>query len=88
MSTRRSLPQQLRSSETTTEREITHRAGVNAAVVSYQADLKEPITTFKSATSTTDLKRNLDDVIQRIVNAGYRPVVVIDDTDRFAQPGA
>lgn len=75
------------SETTTTTTQLTHRAGASAAVVSYQAELKEPITTFKSATSTTDLKRNLDDVIATIVKAGYRPVVVIDDTDRFAQPG-
>lgn len=73
---------------TTTGLQITHSAGFNAAVVSYQAELKEPIKTFKSATTATDLKSNLNDVISSIVKAGYRPLVVIDDTDRFARPAA
>jgi Cdc6-like AAA superfamily ATPase len=70
--------------QTTTTRQVTHRAGITSPV-SYQAELKEPVETFKTATTPTELRENLNDVLRRIVAAGYRPLVVIDDTDRFAR---
>jgi hypothetical protein len=69
---------------TTTKRQVTHRAGLNAPV-SYQAELREPVETFKVATTPTELREHLDDVLRHIVAAGFRPLVVIDDTDRFAR---
>lgn len=73
--------------QTTTKRQVTHRAGLNSPV-SYQAELKEPVETFKTATTPTELREHLNDVLARIVGAGFRPLVVIDDTDRFARLGA
>src|SRR3954470_1641342 len=69
---------------TTTKRQVTHRAGLNSPV-SYQAELKEPVETFKTATTPTELREHLNDVARTIVAAGFRPLVVIDDTDRFAR---
>jgi hypothetical protein len=71
---------------TTTKRQVTHRAGLNSPV-SYQAELKEPVEMFKIATTSTELREHLNDVLGRIVAAGFRPLVVIDDTDRFARLG-
>ena len=70
--------------QSTTKRQVTHRAGLNSPV-SYQAELKEPVETFKTATTPTQLREHLNDVLARIVAAGFRPLVVIDDTDRFAR---
>jgi hypothetical protein len=69
---------------TTTKRQVTHRAGLTSPV-SYQAELKEPVEMFKIATTSTELREHLNDVLRRIVAAGFRPLVVIDDTDRFAR---
>lgn len=72
---------------TTTKTQITHRGGLNA-VVSYQGEIKEPVETFKTAVTTTELSEHLNDVLARIVGAGYRPLIIIDDTDRFARLGS
>src|SRR5919112_2028496 len=74
-----------RSTSTT---QVSHRAGLDAGVVSYQGEIKEPVQTFMTAITATELSENLNDVVARIVNAGYRPLVVIDDTDRFARLGS
>jgi hypothetical protein len=69
---------------TTTPTQITHRAGLNVPV-SYQAEIKEPVHTFKTAVGPTELRaperRGRADRGRR----PYRPLVVIDDTDRFAR---
>jgi Cdc6-like AAA superfamily ATPase len=70
--------------QTTMRRHVTHRVGLHAPV-SYQAELKEPVETFKTATTPTQLREHLNDILARIAAAGFRPLVVIDDTDRFAR---
>jgi AAA ATPase-like protein len=71
-----------------TPAQLAHRSGMNAPVVSYQLEVKEAVDAFRFDTAAlADLEHNLADVLQAIRAAGHRPVVVIDDTDRYARRG-
>jgi hypothetical protein len=58
--------------QTTIKRQVTHRAGLNSRV-GYQAELTEPVETFKTATTPTQLREHLNDVLARSVTAASDP---------------
>ncbi len=68
--------------------QVTHRSTGSAAIVSYQVEVKEAVDVFTlDTTGLADLRKRLRDILDRIRGAGYRPVIVIDDTDRYAKRG-
>jgi len=71
-----------------TEPQVEHRAGLTAPVVSYQAAIKEAYETAEFGQNAAQVRRDLEDILQQVHAAGYRPVLVLDDTEKFVSPGA
>lgn len=74
---------------TRTGRQVEHRAGLNAPVVSYTAGLKEAYETAKFGDNPARAREDFEDVLL-LVGKDHRPVIVIDDTEHFvtAQAGS
>jgi hypothetical protein len=71
---------------TYTPKTVTHQASITAPVFAYQASLQEA---FKSLTFERDaasVRTDFEDVLHEVAR-GYRPVIIIDDTDHFAASG-
>jgi Cdc6-like AAA superfamily ATPase len=73
----------LSESETHTPVVLTHRAGINAPVLSYQAQLTEAFKTETFGTDSAQVRSDFQDVVREVAR-DYRPIIVIDDTDHFA----
>jgi hypothetical protein len=67
--------------------QVEHRAGLTAPVVAYSASLKEAYETLGIGQSAARVRHDLEDVLARVCEAGYRPVLVLDDTEKFVSPG-
>lgn len=67
--------------------QVEHRAGLNPPMVSYSANLREAYETHGFGQSAARVRRDLEDVIRQVRVAGHRPVVVLDDTEKFVSPG-
>lgn len=67
--------------------QVEHRAGLNAPAVSYSASLREAYETAQFGQSPARLRRDLEDALRLVQDAGHRPVLVIDDTEKFVSPG-
>jgi GTPase SAR1 family protein len=63
-------------------RQVEHRLGLNAPVVSYSAGLREAYEQHRFGDNPARAREDFEDVL-RTVSADYRPVVVIDDTEHF-----
>lgn len=76
--------------ETVREPVVTHTAGVDGGIpvakVKYQATLQQRSKEYKFGEDPARSRGELDDIIKVMRDTGARPVVVIDDTDKFA-PG-
>lgn len=73
---------------TQTPTQVEHRAGLTAPVVSYSAALKEAYETVGFGQNAARVRHDLEDVLTQISGAGYRPVLVLDDTEKFVSPGS
>lgn len=73
----------LSETETHTPATVTHRSGINAQVLTYQADLQEAFKTATFGTDSSKVRSDFQDVVREVAR-DYRPIVVIDDTDHFA----
>jgi len=67
--------------------QVEHRSGVTAPVVSYSASLRKAFDTVGFGQNPARVRRDLEDVLGEICAAGYRPVLVLDDTEKFISPG-
>lgn len=67
--------------------QVEHEAGLTAPVVSYSVTLKEAYRTLEFGQNAARVRHDLEDVIRTVSDAGYRPVLVIDDTEKFVSPG-
>lgn len=72
---------------THTPKQIEHRGEVKAPVVSYSANLKEAYETLSIGQNASRVRHDLEDVLGQVTRAGYRPVLVLDDTEKFVSPG-
>ncbi len=72
---------------THTPGQVEHRAGLTAPVVSYSASLKEAYDSLEFGQNAAGVRHDLEDVIAQVARAGYRPVLVLDDTEKFVSPG-
>lgn len=68
-------------------RQVEHRAGLTAPVASYSANLKQAYDTLDFGQNSARVRHDLEDVIAQVSRAGYRPVLVLDDTEKFVSPG-
>jgi len=67
--------------------QIEHRAGLTSPVAGYTASLREAYTTLGFGQNAARLRHDLEDVLDTVRAAGYRPVLVLDDTEKFVSPG-
>jgi hypothetical protein len=67
--------------------QIEHRAGLTSPFVNYSASIKEAFTALGFAQNAARLRHDLEDVLETVRAAGYRPVLVLDDTEKFVSPG-
>lgn len=72
---------------THTGSQIEHRGGLNAPVVSYSVGLKEAYDQLEFGQNAAQVRHDLEDVLAHVSRAGYRPVLVLDDTEKFVSPG-
>lgn len=72
---------------TRTPTEIRHQAGVNAQLVSYSTNIRQAFETVGFAQNSARVRSDLEDVIRQVREAGYRPALVLDDTEKFVSPG-
>lgn len=73
---------------TQTGTQVEHRVGLSAPVVSYAASIKEAYETMGFGQNPARVRHDLEDVLARVSAAGYRPALVLDDTEKFISPGA
>ncbi len=73
---------------THTPKQVEHRGGLRAPVVSYSANLKQAYDTIAFGQNAARVRHDLEDVLAQVDRAGYRPVLVLDDTEKFVSPGA
>lgn len=74
-------------SQTKTPRTVDHSAGGQAGI-KYQANIKAAFTTQTFRQNEASLPKDVADVLREIEDAGYRPIFVVDDTEKFVAPGA
>jgi molybdopterin-guanine dinucleotide biosynthesis protein len=68
-------------------RQETHRFGADAKVVNYSTTLTNAYEQRQFGTNAARLRHDLADVLRIVKEAGYRPVLVLDDTEKFVAPG-
>lgn len=73
---------------TFTPRQVEHRGELKSPVVGYSAALKEAFETHAFGQNAARVRHDLEDVLAHVRAAGYRPVLVVDDTEKFVSPGA
>jgi len=69
-------------------RQIVDRLGANAQIVSYSVDIRQAYETLGFGRNPARLRQDLEDVLAQVCAASYRPVLVLDDTEKFVSPGA
>lgn len=67
---------------------INHALGFDGQIVNYTTQIEEAFKTLEFGTSSTRLHQDLEDVIRIVSDGGYRPVLVLDDTEKFVAPGS
>lgn len=72
---------------TVTPRRTTHQFGVGIPSVSYTNELAETFVTRQFSTTAAGLRQDLEGVLRTVKESGYRPVLVLDDTEKFVSPG-
>ena len=68
-------------------RHITDQIGVDAQVVSYSANVREAYESLDFGQNAARARNDLEDVLSQVSAAGYRPVLILDDTEKFVSPG-
>lgn len=72
---------------TQTPMQMEHQAGLAAGVISYNATLKEAYEALRFGQSSARVRHDLEDVLEVVRTAGYRPVLVLDGSEKFVSPG-
>ncbi len=73
---------------TQTGTQVEHRGGLAPPVVSYSASIKAAYESMSFGQSPAQVRHDLEDVLGEVSRSGYRPVLVIDDTEKFVSPGS
>jgi Cdc6-like AAA superfamily ATPase len=66
---------------------INHEFGFNGGIASYTAQVENAFKTLEFGQNQARLRQDLEDVIRMVREGGYRPVLVLDDTEKFVAPG-
>lgn len=62
---------------------VTHTVGLTPPFASYSAAIEETFRQFSQGENPAHVRQNLEDVLATVNAAGYRPVLVLDDTEKF-----
>jgi len=73
---------------TQTGTQVEHRGGLTAPVVSYSASIKEAYESMSFGQNPAQVRYDLEDILHKVSHSGYRPVLVLDDTEKFVSPGS
>jgi hypothetical protein len=73
---------------TETPARLSHTVGLDTHLVTYSADIEAAYKTAQFGQNPARLDHDLSDVLARVAAAGHRPVLVIDDTEKFIGPGS
>jgi hypothetical protein len=68
-------------------RQVEHRGSLTPPFVSYSAAVREAYETAEFGQNAAQVRHDLEDVLAAVAGAGHRPVLVIDDTEKFVGPG-
>lgn len=66
---------------------VNHEFGIDGGIASYTTQIKEAFKTLEFGKNPARLRQDLEDVIRYVTDGGYRPVLVLDDTEKFVAPG-
>jgi type II secretory pathway predicted ATPase ExeA len=65
----------------------THQIGISPPLASYTAQIEETFKQFSQGDNPARVRQNLQDVLATVIQAGHRPVLVLDDTEKFVTAG-
>jgi hypothetical protein len=68
--------------------QLGHEIKVDARVASYAAQIKESYSQFSYGDNPARIRQSLQDVLAIVAAAGHRPVLVLDDTEKFVSVDA
>jgi|GEM_PF-7109880 len=66
---------------------INHDFGLDGKIANYTTHVEEAFKTLEFGANPARLHQDLEDVIGMVAEGGYRPVLVVDDTEKFVAPG-
>jgi Cdc6-like AAA superfamily ATPase len=66
---------------------INHQFGLDGQIASYTTQIEEAFETLGFGKHSARLRQDLADIIRMVSEGGYRPVLVLDDTEKFVAPG-
>jgi Cdc6-like AAA superfamily ATPase len=72
---------------TQTPARINHEFGIDGRIANYSTQIEEAFETREFGQNPARLRQDLEDVIRIVAEGGYRPVLVLDDTEKFVAPG-
>jgi Cdc6-like AAA superfamily ATPase len=68
-------------------RQETHQFGIDTQLVTYSTTLSNAYEQREFGANAASLRQDLEDVLRVVAESGYRPVLVLDDTEKFVAPG-
>jgi len=74
-------------STTQTPARINHEFGIDGRIANYSTQIEEAFKTHEFGKNPARLRQDLEDIVRIVADAGYRPVLVLDDTEKFVAPG-
>ena len=84
---RATLDAAIAAERTWTGTQVEHRGSLTSPVVGYSASIKEAYESMSFGQNPARVRHDLEDVLHRVSESGYRPVLVVDDTEKFVSPG-
>ncbi|MGI8803470.1 MAG: hypothetical protein ACR2KV_15115 [Solirubrobacteraceae bacterium] len=66
--------------------QVEHRGSLIAPVVGYTAAVRQAYEIEAFGQNAAQVRHDLEDVLRQVAEAGYRPVLVLDDTEKFVSP--
>jgi hypothetical protein len=63
-----------------------HEIGIDLKVASYAVQIEESFRQFTYGDNPARIRQSLEDVLGIVAAAGHRPVLVLDDTEKFISP--
>jgi hypothetical protein len=66
---------------------VNHEFGFDGKIANYKAKVEEAYRTLVRRREPTELRQTLEAIVALVAEHGYRPVLVLDDTEKFVSPG-